>query len=87
MAAPAPAVTRASVRQARTLSARLPELLVAARRVAASVMFGVHGRRRTGSGETFWQFRPYGMGEPVKLIDWRRRLFHTTPYDGLMLVP
>jgi uncharacterized protein (DUF58 family) len=72
MAAPAPAVSRASVRQARTLSARLPELLVAARRVAASVMFGVHGRRRTGSGETFWQFRPYVMGEPVKLIDWRR---------------
>jgi len=72
MAAPAPAVSRGSVRQARTLSARLPELLVAARRVAASVMFGVHGRRRTGSGETFWQFRPYVMGESVKLIDWRR---------------
>src|SRR3712207_4722139 len=72
MAAPAPAVSRGSVRQARTLSARLPELLVAARRVAASVMFGVHGRRRTGPGETFWQFRPYVMGESAKLIDWRR---------------
>lgn len=54
------------------LARRLPSLLVAARDVAATVMYGVHGRRRAGVGETFWQFRPFVMGEPVQRIDWRR---------------
>ena len=58
--------------QARLLSSRLPDLLVTARRIASNVMMGVHGRRRAGPGETFWQFRPYVMGEPAKRIDWRR---------------
>lgn len=58
--------------QARSLAARLPELLVAARRVAANVMLGLHGRRTSGPGETFWQFRPYMPGEPARRIDWRR---------------
>lgn len=57
---------------ARSLAARLPDLLVAAHRIAASVMLGVHGRRRPGPGETFWQFRPYMAGEPARRIDWRR---------------
>lgn len=35
-------------------------------------MLGVHGRRRSGPGETFWQFRPYMPGEPARQIDWRR---------------
>ncbi len=56
----------------RSLAERLPDLLVAARRVAANVMIGVHGRRRAGPGETFWQFRSYVMGEPARRIDWRR---------------
>lgn len=63
---------RRRVESGRSLAARLPDLLVAARRVAASVILGVHGRRRPGPGETFWQFRPYGMGEPASRIDWRR---------------
>ena len=33
---------------------------------------GVHGRRRAGSGETFWQFRPFLSGEPSSRVDWRR---------------
>jgi len=56
----------------RALGARLPELIVAARRIAASVVLGVHGRRRAGPGETFWQFRAYTPNEPARLIDWRR---------------
>ncbi len=32
---------------------------------------GVHGRRRVGQGETFWQFRQYEPGEPAQRIDWR----------------
>ena len=63
---------RRRLEQARQLSSRLPDLLVAARRIATNVMMGVHGRRRAGPGETFWQFRPYVTGEPAKRIDWRR---------------
>jgi uncharacterized protein (DUF58 family) len=36
------------------------------------VRHGVHGRRRAGSGETFWQFRPFLSGEPSSRVDWRR---------------
>ena len=63
---------RSRVETARAIAARLPELLVAARRIAANVMLGIHGRRRPGPGETFWQFRSYVPGEPAKQIDWRR---------------
>jgi uncharacterized protein (DUF58 family) len=59
-------------RDAANLAARLPSLVVAARQVAQSVMHGVHGRRRAGPGETFWQFRPFISGEPAAGIDWRR---------------
>ena len=59
-------------RDAATLAARLPSLVVAARQVAQSVMHGVHGRRRAGPGETFWQFRPFISGEPAARVDWRR---------------
>src|SRR5580704_16879032 len=54
------------------MAQRLPGLVAAAREVAASVMHGVHGRRRAGQGETFWQFRPFLSGEPAASIDWRR---------------
>jgi uncharacterized protein (DUF58 family) len=58
--------------QAQDLAARLPALLVAAERIAATVAQGVHGRRRTGPGETFWQYRTYQAGDPAARIDWRR---------------
>ena len=59
-------------REAATLSARLPNLVIAARHVAQTVRHGVHGRRRAGSGENFWQFRPFFSGEPSSRVDWRR---------------
>lgn len=69
----AEAVTSASIRQrAEEAAARLPALLVAAERVAATVAQGVHGRRRVGQGETFWQFRQYQPGDPISRIDWRQ---------------
>jgi uncharacterized protein (DUF58 family) len=55
-----------------SLAARLPRLLLESRRVAASLAHGVHGRRRSGPGETFWQFRPFVTGEAAGRIDWRR---------------
>jgi len=33
---------------------------------------GVHGRRRVGTGETFWQYRPYASHDSAHSIDWRR---------------
>ena len=62
-----------SLRQrAEQLAATLPPLLVAAERVAATVVQGVHGRRRVGQGETFWQYRHYEVGDPPQTIDWRQ---------------
>ncbi len=58
--------------RAQQLAERLPPLLVAAERVAMTVAQGIHGRRRVGVGETFWQFRPYQQGEPTTRIDWRQ---------------
>lgn len=57
---------------AEALGARLPALLVAAQRVADTVSPGAHGRRRVGQGESFWQFRPYEMGDTIEKIDWRQ---------------
>lgn len=65
----------ATVRQrlaAEALASRLPALLVAAQRVADTVAQGVHGRRRTGPGESFWQFRRYMAGDSIERIDWRQ---------------
>ena len=57
--------------RAEQAAAALPPLLVAANRVAATVAQGVHGRRRVGQGETFWQFRQYQQGDSVQRVDWR----------------
>jgi uncharacterized protein (DUF58 family) len=57
--------------RAERAAAALPPLLVAAERVAATVAQGVHGRRRVGQGETFWQFRQYEPGDAAGRIDWR----------------
>jgi uncharacterized protein (DUF58 family) len=72
MARTHPAAVRNQVEAARALAVRLPDLLIAARRIAANVLLGLHGRRHPGPGETFWQFRPYLPGESARLIDWRR---------------
>jgi uncharacterized protein (DUF58 family) len=55
-----------------SLAASMPRLVVAARRTSASVVHGLHGRRRAGPGESFWQFRRYSPGESASRIDWRR---------------
>jgi uncharacterized protein (DUF58 family) len=54
------------------LSRALPPLLVQALRIAATVIIGIHGRKRSGPGETFWQYRPYSFGDAVQHIDWHR---------------
>jgi uncharacterized protein (DUF58 family) len=73
LAEAAPALTPAgSALRAEALGARLPPLVVAAERVAATVMQGVHGRRRAGQGDAFWQFRPYTPGDALNRLDWRQ---------------
>ena len=57
---------------AETVAAKLPALLIDAQRVATTVSHGVHGRRRVGQGETFWQFRQYESGDAAASIDWRQ---------------
>ncbi|HVJ78523.1 MAG TPA: DUF58 domain-containing protein [Hyphomicrobium sp.] len=59
-------------REAVSLVDRMPELLMEADRIASTVAQGIHGRRRAGPGETFWQFRQYQSGENASLVDWRR---------------
>jgi uncharacterized protein (DUF58 family) len=59
-------------RQALDLARRLPALALAARQAAASLQAGLHGRRRAGMGENFWQFRPFIAGEAAQNVDWRR---------------
>ncbi len=66
-------MTAAQLQQrAEALSAGLPNLLLRARRVAATVSGGLHGRRRPGSGEDFWQYRQSQPGDPLTAIDWRQ---------------
>ncbi len=57
---------------AHLLAARVPALLVEARRVSHTVAHGIHGRRRAGPGETFWQFRHFENSDTAGSIDWRR---------------
>ena len=64
--------TRKATGAGRALSATMPRLILEARRVAATVIHGLHGRRRAGTGENVWQFRRFMSGEPSARVDWRR---------------
>ena len=62
----------AAIGKSRKLAARVPRLILEARRVASTVIHGLHGRRRAGAGENFWQYRRFTNGEPSHNVDWRR---------------
>jgi uncharacterized protein (DUF58 family) len=59
-------------RDAERVAGALPPLLAEAEMLAATVSMGVHGRRRAGSGEDFWQYRQAMPGDAMSQIDWRR---------------
>ena len=63
---------RRTLFEAKALADTLPDLLVEAKRISMTVLAGWHGRRRSGPGETFWQFRAFIPGETASGIDWRR---------------
>jgi len=50
----------------------LPALMLSAERLAAAATSGMHGKRRPGTGEDFWQYRPAAAGDTARSIDWRR---------------
>jgi uncharacterized protein (DUF58 family) len=62
------------------LADRLPDLLLESLKVANTVAHGIHGRRRAGTGETFWQFRQFQGGDAATVIDWRRSASSDTLY-------
>lgn len=59
-------------RDGEALSAALPPLLADAEHLASTMLLGEHGRRRSGMGEEFWQYRPAMASDEARLIDWRR---------------
>jgi uncharacterized protein (DUF58 family) len=61
-----------AVGESQSLAASMPRLILEARRIAATIIHGLHGRRRAGSGENFWQYRRFVSGEPAGRVDWRR---------------
>jgi uncharacterized protein (DUF58 family) len=64
-------IQRATV-GARSLADAMPRLILEARRIATTVIHGLHGRRRAGPGENFWQYRRFVSGEAAQNVDWRR---------------
>jgi uncharacterized protein (DUF58 family) len=66
---------------ARTIAESLPRLILEARKIAATVIHGAHGRKRSGPGEQFWQYRRFVSGEPARQVDWRR-----SARDGILYV-
>src|SRR5207253_9164444 len=67
--------------EARALAESMPRLILEARRIAATVIHGLHGRKRAGPGEQFWQYRRFISGEPARQVDWRR-----SARDGILYV-
>ncbi|MFK8250544.1 DUF58 domain-containing protein [Ancylobacter terrae] len=68
----ADSAVRNAAQDAAGLIAAMPRLVLEARKIAASVHHGLHGRRRAGTGENFWQYRRFMDGEPSNRVDWRR---------------
>lgn len=64
--------SRADRDRAEALAAALPALVLAARQLAGQLDAGLHGRRRAGPGEQFWQYREAEPGDSLRRIDWRR---------------
>ena len=58
--------------QAQATADTLPALMAQATHLASTVLLGDHGRRRAGTGDSFWQYRPAHPSDGVRAIDWRR---------------
>ena len=61
-------------------AALLPQLLARAEHLAGAVLLGEHGRRRSGLGDNFWQYRPAQPGDSRRMIDHRRSAMGDTEF-------
>ena len=59
-------------REAEYAASTLPSLMMAAETISASLSHGIHAQRKSGPGETFWQFREYHPTDRPQDIDWRQ---------------
>ena len=67
------ATTNATLRlEAERAASRFEPLKAQALKLAGSLSHGLHGRRRAGAGDEFWQFRHAVAGDSGRQIDWRR---------------
>lgn len=58
---------------ARSLGDPFQGLLLHAQSLARQILTGEHGRRDVGSGEEFWQYRPFeNYTDTMRFVDWRR---------------
>jgi uncharacterized protein (DUF58 family) len=58
--------------KAETLASKMPRIILSARKTASQLTLGLHGRKKAGMGEEFWQFRRFDPSEDMRNIDWRR---------------
>lgn len=66
--------------RAEALGHALPPLLAEAQHLAATIILGDHGRRQSGTGDAFWQFRQAAPGDSLRRIDWRRSARGDVPF-------
>jgi uncharacterized protein (DUF58 family) len=57
---------------AEDLAQTLPNLILRAEQLTRNFNPGHHGRRKSGTGEDFWQFKSYSQGDAANQIDWRQ---------------
>lgn len=60
------------INNAKELAQTVPLIKLEAKKIAKTISAGEHSRRKTGQGESFWQFRNYQIGDSSKDIDWRK---------------
>lgn len=58
--------------EAEKTASRIPDIKRLAVRTAFHILHGNNPQRRSGSGESFWQFREYQQGDMPRDIDWRQ---------------
>ena len=63
---------RTALGTAHGLAASLGAIRLEARALASALLPGLHGLRREGRGERYWQHREIHDGESIRAVDWRR---------------
>lgn len=62
--------------KAQKLSDDYKSLLLEAQSLAHSFISGEHGRKASGAGHEFWQYRSFLTGDDTRRIDWRQSAKH-----------